>query len=155
MEKMPNRSLKLFSILALTLVCATYAMGNRNSATAPGNQAFAKLVVTTNGPTDEWASYGWLWDDGERRNGLPWVVGSGTLGGDSPARSGKGSNKAIFWWITETAWTMKSGPTEIEILNAIGNQGWRLIEIQNGARHSYIPSDINWDTATTYVFQRG
>ncbi|NQU50127.1 MAG: hypothetical protein HQ519_15865 [Planctomycetes bacterium] len=150
---MSKNSITVF--LGLILVVAFAASGFSNRGYAPdAGRSFAKLVVTVSGPKDDWSNYGWLWDEGERRNGVPWIVSAGTLADDPSKRQSKGSNKSIYWWITDTAWPMKVGPTEIEILNAIGEKGWRMVESKSGANHSYISSEMEWDSAVTYYFQR-
>lgn len=139
--------------LGLVLCFSPSGIGLRSSDDDAGNR-FAKLVVTVTGPGDNWANYGWLWDDGERRNGVPWVVSAGTLEADPSPRNARDSNKSIYWWITERAWNPKVGPTEIEVLNAIGGEGWRLVETIDGIHHSMVAAEFEFDKATTYLFQR-
>ncbi len=139
--------------LGLVLSLSPRSFGSRGADVDAGRN-FAKLVVTITGPAHEWTSYGWLWDDGERRNGIPWVVSAGTLEEEPSPRNTRDSNKSIYWWITEAAWPMKVGPTEIEILNAIGGQGWRLLETQPGLHHNMVAEDFAYDKATTYLFQK-
>lgn len=150
---MSKNSITVFMGLILVVVLAASGFSKRGDA-PNASRGFAKLVVTVTGPKDDWSNYGWLWDDGERRNGVPWIVSAGTLADDASKRQARGSNKSIYWWITDTAWPMKVGPTEIEILNAIGAEGWRMVEGKSGALHSYIDSEMEWDSAVTYYFQR-
>lgn len=150
---MNKNALLVLLCLGLVLSLSPFSFGNRTTDDDVGRR-FAKLVVTVSGPSNEWSSYGWLWDDGERRNGVPWVVSAGTLEEEPSPRNARDSNKAIYWWITETAWTMKVGPTEIEILNAIGARGWRLVETQDGIHHNMIADDFACNKATTFFFQK-
>jgi hypothetical protein len=152
---MNKSGLLLLLCLGLVLSLSPLSFGSRRTdADVNVGRQFAKFVVTVTGPVHEWTSYGWLWDDGERRNGVPWVVSAGTLEEEPSPRNTRDSNKSIYWWITETAWSMKSGPTEIEILNAIGAQGWRLVETQPGIQHNMVADDFTFDKATTYLFQK-
>ncbi len=143
----------LLLCLVLTLGLSSLGFGNRGND-ADAGRSFAKLVVTVTGPSNEWSSYGWLWDHGERRNGVPWVVSAGTLDLDPSPRNTRDSNKSIYWWITESAWSAKVGPTEIEVLNAIGSMGWRLVETKDGIHHTMVADDFEHDKAVTYLFQR-
>jgi hypothetical protein len=140
--------------LGLLLGTAAFSFADQSTVANPDFPSYAKLVVTISGPPDEPANYGWIWDDGERRNGTPWIVTAGTLGGADRAHAGKSPNERIYWWITDKAWPNRVAPTEIEIMNTVGAQGWKLVKCFEGALHSYVPADFGFTTARTYVFMR-
>jgi hypothetical protein len=145
----------LLLVLGLCLLLATAAFRNVDQATGvKGGAVYAQLVVTISGPPGLSSSYGWIWDSGERRNGTPWIVTSGTLGGKSDTHANKSPNERIYWWITDQAWPNRVAPTEIEIMNAVGSQGWKLIHCFDSAQHTYVPEDFSYTTARTYIFMR-
>ncbi len=113
---------------------------------------FAKLIVTVTGDPSDFGNYGWIWDNGERRNGRPWIGSAGTLGGDDPPVGSKGSNHLIYYWITDKGWSPRVGPTEVEILDTIGMLGWTLVAVEPSAHHPYVPDNFDCDRRTTYFF---
>ena len=56
--------------------------------------------------------------------------------------------------VTDQAWDPAEGPSEMEILAAIQQRGWKLLQVDPIAVHDSLPHDLNVDRATTYWFTR-
>lgn len=149
---MRMRAFLVLSVL-VTLVASSFLHAQRGAPdTAPARTA--KLIVVVDGDPASWANWGFLWDCGERRNGRIWRPVSGILDPQASRNQLDESNKRIVLGVTDQAWDPAVGPSEIEILAAIQQRGWRLLQVDAHAVHDTLPHDLEVDRATTYWFTR-
>ena len=147
--------LRAFLVLSalLTLVASSVVHAQRGAPDQAPTRT-AKLIVVVDGDPAEWSNWGFLWDCAERRNGRIWRPVTGILDMQATRSQLAESNKRIVLGVTDQAWDPAEGPSEMEILAAIQQRGWKLLQIDPTAVHDSLPHDLNVERATTYWFTR-
>lgn len=143
-----------FILFALITLVASSALQAQRGAPEDAVSRTAKLIIVVNGDPGDWSNWGFLWDCAERRNGRIWRPVTGILDPQATRSQLAESNKRIVLGITDRAWDPAEGPSELEILAAIQQRGWKLLQVDATVVHDSLPHDLDVDRATTYWFTR-